>query len=160
MGIYNYVSRNNIKTPIKLEIGLDKIVYDRTHNGNDAKYLRVFIEGKDVTTMIANAINLKMSYAKGSYGCLIIHGTGMDIGFALQDRMYRAAYQAGYPDMFDRDFYTYLRKKHNGKYPYQKQGLKPNLQGKGGFLSLLPCGIIIWKEKNNSERNSMVSWNK
>lgn len=68
MGIYNYVLKNNINTPIKLEIGLDKIVYDRTRNGNDARYLRVFIDGKDVTTMVANAVNLKMSYARDSYG--------------------------------------------------------------------------------------------
>lgn len=107
MSIYNYVLQQNIKQPIKLEIELNKIAYDRNGCGNDARYFKVFINGKDVTTMVAAAVNLKMSYARNSYGCLIIHGSGMDMGFALQDKMYRASYQAGYPDMFDRDFYTY-----------------------------------------------------
>ncbi len=111
MGIYDYVKRNKITTPIQLEIQLDKIVYDRNRQGNDARYFTVKINGETVTQMVAEATNLKISKARGTYGSLIIHGSGMDMGFALQDRMYRAAYQSGYPDMFDRDLYKYLGRK-------------------------------------------------
>lgn len=115
--IYRYVERNHIKTPIQLEIGLDKVVYS-PYDGKDTRYLRVFINGKDVTTMVANATHHKISYARDTYGCLIIHGSNMDMGFALQDRMYRAAYIAGHKNMFDRDLYTYIGKRNHGKYPY------------------------------------------
>lgn len=111
MSLFTYVVEKNISQPIQLEIGLDKVVYDRTRNGNDARYLTVRINGENVTQMIAEAVSLKTSKAQDTYGSLIIHGSGMDMGFALQDRVYRAAYQAGYPDMFDRDGYKYLGKR-------------------------------------------------
>ncbi len=114
MSLFTYVAEKNISQPIQLEIGLDKVVYDKRRNGKDARYLTVRIKGENVTQMIAEAVNLKMSKAQDTYGSLIIHGSGMDMGFALQDRVYRAAYQAGYPDMFDRDMYKYLGKRIPG----------------------------------------------
>lgn len=119
MSLFTYVTEKNITQPIQLEIGLDKIVYDKTRNGNDARYFTVKINGENVTQMVAEAVNLKVSKARNSYGSLIIHGSGMDMGFALQDRVYRAACQAGYPDMFDRDMYKYLGKRTPG-YNYEK----------------------------------------
>ena len=116
ISLFAYVTRKNISQPIQLEIGLDKVIYDKTGNGNDTRYLTVRIDGKDVTQMVAEAANLKISKAQGTYGRLIIHGSGMDMGFALQDRVYRAAYQAGYPNMFDRDGYKYLGKRMYGRY--------------------------------------------
>lgn len=121
MRICDYIWENDIPTPVQLEIGLDKIVHDRTGRGNEARYLSVRINGKDVTRMVAEATGLRVSLAKDTLGCLIIHGCGMDMGFALQDRMYRAASQEGYPDMFDRGIYQYLGKRGRyGKYPYEK----------------------------------------
>lgn len=114
MSIYKYVLDNHIEQPVQLEIGLDKVVYDRARNGKDARYFTVRIDGKNVTQMIAEAVGLKVSRARETYGSLIIHGTGMDMGFALQYRMYSAACQAGYPDMFDRDDYRYLGKRIPG----------------------------------------------
>lgn len=119
MSIYEYIKQNNIQTPVRLEIGLDKVIYDR-YCGNDSRYFRIMINGKDVTGLVAEATGLKMSWARDSYGCLIIHGSNMDMGFAMQDKMYRAAYIAGYPDMFDSGFYTYIGKRNHGKYPYQR----------------------------------------
>lgn len=120
MSLFTYITEKNISQPIQLEIGLDKIVYDKTRNGNDARYLTIKINKENVTQMIAEAVNLKISKAKDTYGSLIIHGSGMDMGFALQDRVYKAAYQAGYPNMFDRDIYKYLGKRTSKQhYHYQ-----------------------------------------
>ena len=109
-GIYAWVLNNKIQQPIKLEIVLVKTVLDKAGNGNDARYFKVCIGGMNVTQMIAEATNLKLSKARNSYGCVIVHGSGMDMGFALQERMYRYACQAGYPKMFDMNDYIYLGK--------------------------------------------------
>ena len=115
MSLFTYVAEKNISQPIQLEIGLDKVVYDKTKNGNDARYFTIKINGENVTQMVAEAVNLKISKAQDTYGSLIIHGSGMDMGFALQDRVYHAACQAGYPNMFDRDIYKYLGKRIPGR---------------------------------------------
>ncbi len=118
MSLFTYVMEKNITQPIKLEIGLDRVVYDKTGNGNDTRYFTVRIDGETVTQMVADAVNLKVSKAQNTYGSLIIHGSGMDMGFALQNRVYRAACQAGYPTMFDRDMYKYLGRRTSGRHNY------------------------------------------
>ena len=115
-GLYEWVLRNKIEQPIKLDIALEKIAYDKTGRGNDSRYFKVYIGGMNVTQMVAEAANLKLSKARDTRDCVIVHGSGMDMGFALQDRVQRAAYQAGYPNMFDRDLYNYLGRKHGNKY--------------------------------------------
>ena len=40
MVIYDYVNKNKIKTPVKLEIGLDKIVRDRNRQGNEMEPMK------------------------------------------------------------------------------------------------------------------------
>ena len=119
MGLFDYVISNKISTPIKLGIGLHRVSYDRDHCGNDARYMKVYIEGKGVTQMVAEATNLGMSNAKDTKGCLIIHGSGIDIAFALQNRVSQKAIQAGYAQMFDRGGYEYLGRYKNGKYEYK-----------------------------------------
>ncbi len=109
-GIYGWVINNKIKQPIKLELTLDKVVYDPHRQGKDTRYFKVCIGDANVSQMVANATNLKISKAKGTYNDLIIHGSGMDMGFALQDRMYRAAVRNGHPNMFDRSEYIYRQK--------------------------------------------------
>ncbi|MCR4654715.1 MAG: hypothetical protein K5770_00570 [Lachnospiraceae bacterium] len=66
--------------------------------------------------MVAEAVNLKVSKAQNTYGSLIIHGSGMDMGFALQSRVYQVACQVGYPDMFDRDMYKYPGRRISGRH--------------------------------------------
>lgn len=112
MGLYDFVRNKHFPTPIKLEIGLVKVVPDRDRCGNDARYFEVKIHGSTVTQMVAEATNLKISKARDTYNCLIVHGSGMDMGFALQDRLYHKASQAGYPNMFDKDEYIYLGKRN------------------------------------------------
>ena len=101
--LVNWCADNKISTPIKLEIGLVKLI----NKGTQKRYLRVYIEGHDVTQMVANAVNLKLSKAKDTYNSLIINGCGMDMGFALQDRVQRSAYKYN-PNLFDRDDYIYI----------------------------------------------------
>lgn len=103
----------NIQMPIQLEIGIDKVSSDGM-----TRYMTVKIAGQTVTQMVANAIHCKISNAHDTYGSMIVKGSGMDMGFYVQNKMYRAAYQAGYPDMFDKDFYKYLGKRSHGRYPY------------------------------------------
>ena len=114
--IYSWILSNKIQQPIKLELELVKVVYDRMGRGHDSRYFKVYIGGRNVTQMVAEATNLKISKAKTTNGCVLVHGSGMDMGFALQDRVQRAAYQAGYPNMFDRDSYIYLGRKRGNKY--------------------------------------------
>lgn len=45
----------------------------------------------------------------------------MDMGFALQDRVYRLARAVGYPDLFDGKDYIYLGRKKQGGYEYEPQ---------------------------------------
>ncbi len=103
--ICNWVKSNNVTEPVQLEIELVMIVPDRNRNGRDARYFNAYINGANVTQMVANATGLKVSKAKRTYGSLILHGCGMDMAFDLQNRMYSAAYQAGYPKMFDMNNY-------------------------------------------------------
>lgn len=105
----------NIEMPIQLEIGLDKVSSDGM-----TRYMVVKIAGHTVTQMVADAIYCKISNARDTYGDMIVKGVGMDMGFYVQDKMYRAAYRAGYPDMFDSQFYKYLGKRSHGRYPYEK----------------------------------------
>ena len=115
MNLFEYVNKCVCPTePIKLEIGLDKIVWDRRRNGNDARYLTVRINGQLVTRAVAEVTGLKMSKAQDTYGSLIIHGSGSDMGWVLQTMVYSAAYREGFPDMFDRDEYKWLGKRIRG----------------------------------------------
>lgn len=57
-GLYEYIKREKITTPIKLQLVLHKVVHKS--DGNDVRYFRVKIEGKDVTQMVADAADLKV----------------------------------------------------------------------------------------------------
>lgn len=106
--LINYIKDNKIKTPVKLEIKLEKFVPDRNRNGRDSRYLRVFINGRDVSQMVANMTNHKISRARDTYGTVIMHGCGMDIGWLLQSEVYEKACDTGYKKMFDAGDYKLL----------------------------------------------------
>lgn len=109
MELFDFVIRKNIQMPVKLEIGLEREV-----KGTNTRYFKIFINRQDVTTMVAGAINGKLSKAKDTYNCLIVHGCGMDMGEAVQSAVYIAAVQAGYKDMFEKTAYKYLGKRIAG----------------------------------------------
>ena len=96
-------SQGSIETPIRLEIGLVKI-----GNQGMTRYLKIFINGNNVTQMVGTALNLKFSKAKTTNGCVIVKGCGMDMGFWLQRRLYDKARSEGFGYMFDPDNYKYL----------------------------------------------------
>ena len=108
MNLIEFVRKNNIQTPVQLEIGLDKLKNRLSPDGDQIRYFHVRIGGTDVTSMAAELAGLPVSHAKDTEGSLIIHGCGTDMGFALQARIYRNACAEGYPDMFDDSIYRYL----------------------------------------------------
>ncbi len=112
MTIYDYVLKNQIKQPIQLEFGQNKYVND----SHATRYIKVFINGVDVALLVANATGYKVSKAKDTCNCIIVHGYGLDIWASIQNRVYREAYQAGYPNMFSQDFYKYLGQKRGKRY--------------------------------------------
>ena len=115
MTLFTYVAEQNILQPIQLKIGLDKIIYKA--DGKEVRYLTVKIDKANVTQMVAEVVNLKVSKARDTYGSLIIHGSGMDVGKFIQESVFRAACQAGYPGMFDQNKYKYMGKRIPGS-PY------------------------------------------
>ena len=56
--LVNYIKANHIKTPLKLEIGLDKVSSDGM-----TRYFTIKINGDDVTGMVAKALDNKISKA-------------------------------------------------------------------------------------------------
>ena len=99
-------SNNMIDKETKLDLRLEKIVKDRYGNGNDSRYFRCFINGNDVSQMLADFVHLKHSTAKATNGCVIVHGCGMDMAFWLQYRVYNKAVSLNYLKMFDSDKYN------------------------------------------------------
>lgn len=116
MELIEYIKENNIETPVKLEIGLDAIKDRSNPEGNQKRYFHVFIDGTDVTKMVADFAGLHFSNAKDTNGSLIVHGCGMDMGLALQQRVYKRASAFGYPEMFSSDDYRYLGCRIRGIY--------------------------------------------
>ena len=109
MNLIDSVIQNNIKQPVKLKIRIEKCIPDRYHNGNDARYMRVWIEDKEVSRLVADFTKLKVSKSRDAYETVIIHGCGMDMCFALADSVRSRASYMGYHDMFDTE-YTYKSK--------------------------------------------------
>lgn len=107
MNLIDYVKQNKIATPIELKIGIVKVVPDRYRQGNDARYMRVYIGDIEVSRMVAEFTGLKVSHSRNAYETVIIHGSGMDMCFALADSVRSHAYYEGYPDMFS-DYYKYM----------------------------------------------------
>lgn len=92
----------------RLTLSLERIVKDRYGNGNDARYFRCFLNGNDISQMVADFVHMKHSTAKTTNGCVIVHGCGMDMAFYLQNEAYRAGERNGYPKMFNSQFYNLL----------------------------------------------------
>ena len=107
--LIDWMKENNLEDKeVSLKLFLEKITKDKHGNGNDSRYFRCFINGHDVSQMIAVFINRKFSRAKNTYGCVIVHGVGMDMAFSLQNTVYNAACQNGYPKMFDQQSYMLI----------------------------------------------------
>lgn len=112
--LVNYIRANHIKTPLKLEIGLDKVSSDGT-----TRYFTTKINGDDVTGMVAKALDNKISKAKDTPFKMIVHGCGMDMAFAIQYQLYRKFDSADLGNLIDKNNYAWLGKIANGKYPYE-----------------------------------------
>ena len=111
--IFEFIKNQGLKTPVQLEIDMIKLKKDPVSQGNDKRYLKTYLNGMDVTGMVAKAIDKKISKSRDAYGTLIISGCGMDMFFAVQYQLYRCAEQYGYHNMVDRNVYKnkYYEKK-------------------------------------------------
>lgn len=104
MNLIDYVIQNKIPQPVKLKIGIVKVVPDRYRQGKDARYMRVYINDIEVSRMVAEFTNLKVSHSRNAYETVIIHGSGMDMCFALAYAVRSKASYNGYPNMFADDY--------------------------------------------------------
>ena len=99
--LYNYVRNNELGDNIKLEIKIVSLKNKFSIIGNQTRYMKIFISGKDVTTMVAKTAGYKISYARNTYETAIVHGCGMDMGFSMQRNIFDKAVAYGCPYMFD-----------------------------------------------------------
>lgn len=78
-----FINDHSLAMPVTVNIGLHKVVDRLDPQGNHKRYLKVYSGDFDITKFIADATGLTMSNAKDTNGCIIIHGSGMDMGLAL-----------------------------------------------------------------------------
>ena len=110
MKLTDYVIKNNIPQPIKLKIQIVKICPDRHRQGNDARYMRVWIDNTEVSRMVSEYTGLTLSKSRNAYETVIIHGCGMDMCFALVDVIRSRSMYEGYDNMFSTD-YQYIERR-------------------------------------------------
>lgn len=75
----------------------------------------VFLNEHEVTRMVADALDSKVSTAKDTYGCIIRHGCGMDIALGTIWSLQKTVKE---PNFYSTE-YKYLGKKKKGKYEYK-----------------------------------------
>lgn len=107
MKLTDYVIQNNIPQPVELKIQIVKVCPDRYRQGNDARYMRVWIGDTEVSRMVSEYTGLKLSKSRDAYESVIIHGCGMDMCFALSDCVRSRAKYDGYENMFS-NYYKYI----------------------------------------------------
>jgi len=103
LGEYGIQNRTN-DSPYRLSIKLCKV-----GNGGMTRYMRVYREDGEITQMIANITGWKVSKAKDTYGCVIVHGCGMDMAFHLVNTVGRVV-NYRYPDAIDTQYYKLIEK--------------------------------------------------
>lgn len=103
--IIDYINENNITTPVKLSLEIVKVSKDGL-----TRFMRAYINERNVTAMIANFTGKKQSTARATYGLLIVKGIGMDMCWSVQYSAYQKALQNGYPAMFDPEHYIYIER--------------------------------------------------
>lgn len=125
--LFKFVKAQGFKCPIELDIDMRKWVKDPAKQGNDRRYLRVLIRGRDVTRMVANAIDQPMSRRKDAPNTMIVHGCGMDMFFWVQNTVSKKAARAGYDGMFHDHRYrdiSFIRKTDDKRYEKIVNGLE------------------------------------
>ena len=73
--------------PVKLDLYLIKTVTrGRENSGNQSRYFHCYIGGRNVDRFVSDLTGLKQSEGKDTKGAVIIHGCGMDMAYALQQK--------------------------------------------------------------------------
>lgn len=100
-----FAEEQGLTVPFKFGVRLCKVAKDGT-----VRYLRLYIGTLEVTGMVANILGKKVSRAKDTYGCLIVHGCGMDMAFAVVDSLWQRALTMGAHVYFDHTDYIFIDK--------------------------------------------------
>lgn len=89
--------------PVRLGISIHKVIH--RWNGNDTRYFRLYLDDVEVTKNVAEILNYPLSKSSSSklYGCVLVHGSNMDMAFALCNS-FRAKTLHEYGDLFDNDY--------------------------------------------------------
>ena len=70
--------------------------------------MRVYVcEGVEVTNFVARILGYKISNAKDTYGCMIVHGCGMDMCFHVVNRL-ASIVNSIYQNLINGDYYNYV----------------------------------------------------
>ena len=113
--LFQWVINSGLQRPVRCSIGLHKIAKSGT-----VRYLRVFINGKDITEAVADATGYAISRARDTNGCIIVHGCGTDAGvdvvYLLNRSVHGTPFEIKGCPLFERSDYTYLGRYRNGKY--------------------------------------------
>jgi hypothetical protein len=98
--LLNYVKNMHLKEPVQLELSIEKFA-----NQNMTRYMRAYINNRDVTGMVADLGDFKKSKARDTMGCMIVHGIGMDMYFKVQNDIAYEAEKYGFKNMFHDQHY-------------------------------------------------------
>lgn len=94
--------------PISLDVVMVKLKDRLNKAGNQKRYFEVYLGKHNVTDIVAAIAQKKVSLAKDTYGTICMRGSGMDMAFALTDRIARFAAQDGC-DIFNHEYnHAYL----------------------------------------------------
>lgn len=96
IGIRNTAVETGSMIPVKLNLCLVKTVTKgRENSGNQSRYFHCYVGGRNVDRFVSDLTGLKQSKGKGTKGAVIIHGCGMDMAYALQQKC-----RISVPDLF------------------------------------------------------------
>ena len=89
--------------PYRLYICIHKV-----GNQGTSRYMRVYVcEGVEVTNFVATILGYKISNAKDTYGCMIVHGCGMDMCFHVVNTL-ASIVNPIYQNLINGDYYNYV----------------------------------------------------
>ncbi len=112
------VLASKVEPASRLSVGLHKIANKNDNLGRTKRYLKFYTcTQEDITNLVACLVDLPMSKAKDTNGCLIVTGQGFDVGHDVIYNLARKMEEYGYSNIItEPDRYNYLGKWKNGKY--------------------------------------------
>lgn len=109
--LLDYVKEHDVKTPIRVELQIEKIDYGKNKTVTQTRYMRAYLNGNDVTDIVAKGASLSTSDRKDTNGCLIVRGSGRDMVNFVQQRLHHGASLAGKGNFIEPEHAVYLGRK-------------------------------------------------